>query len=257
MQAKRNSLTIFTPEGIPFDFRLAGPFARFLAWAVDLASVFVLVSMLNVVLGIIGVLNRDLAAAGSIFGYFVISVGYGIFLEWLWRGQTLGKRLLGLRVLDAGGLRLQRTQVVVRNLLRVVDSLPVLYLVGGMASLLTAKSQRLGDLVAGTIVAAIPPMEAPDFDQLLKGKYNSFRDYPHLEGRLRQKVSPREARLALQALERREDLAPSARLELFADLAGYFKCLVRFPSEAIEKISDEQYLRNVAETLFRPESPRS
>jgi uncharacterized RDD family membrane protein YckC len=256
MREKTHTLTIVTPEGIPFAFQLAGPIARFLAWCIDLATIFALISLLNAVLKVIGVLNRDLATAGSIVGYFVISVGYGMALEWFWRGQTLGKRLLRLRVLDAHGLRLQHSQVVVRNLMRFVDSLPALYLVGGIATLITRKAQRLGDFVAGTIVVVSRPAVEPDFDQLLVGKYNSFRDYPHLEARLRQQVTPGEARVALQALTRREDLDSAARVELFAELASYFRGVVPFPPEATESISDEQYIRNVIEALFRPDPSR-
>ena len=65
--------------------------------------------------------------------YFVISVAYAIVLEWRWRGQTIGKRLLGLRVMDVHGLRLQLPQIALRNLLRLVDMLPLFYLVGGLA----------------------------------------------------------------------------------------------------------------------------
>ncbi len=99
-----------------------------------------------------------LSAAGSpqralvILGYFVVQVGYGIACEWLWRGQTVGKRLLRLRVMDAQGLHLQFSQVALRNLLRFVDSLPAFYLVGGLVSLLNSRAQRLGDFVANTIV---------------------------------------------------------------------------------------------------------
>jgi hypothetical protein len=58
------------------------------------------------------------------------------------------------------------------------------------------------------------------------------------------------ATVALEALLRRDQLDPAARLDLFADLATQFKALVTFPEEATEQLSDEQYVRNVAEVLF-------
>ena len=67
--------------------------------------------------------------------YFVVWIGYGILFEWFWRGQTPGKRLFRLRVMDVNGLRLQFHQILMRNLLRAVDSLPACYLVGGLACL--------------------------------------------------------------------------------------------------------------------------
>ena len=252
--AKTNTLTISTPEGVEFSMLLAGPISRFLAWSVDLLAILSLNKLLNVVIGAAGIISQDLAAAGGILGYFVVSIGYGIALEWLWRGQTLGKRLLRLRVTDVNGLQLQFSQVVIRNLLRFVDSLPALYLVGGMACLINRHAQRLGDYAANTIVVWNPRLDEPDLDQLLEGKYNSFRKHPHLEARLRQNVSPAEARIALQALVRRDEIGPGSRVELFESLVSHFKSIVAFPPEATDGISDEQYVRNVVAALFRPKT---
>jgi uncharacterized RDD family membrane protein YckC len=253
---KINTLTIKTPEGIEFSLLLAGPITRFLAWIVDLLVILVINQLLNVILGLLGILSRDLAGAAGILGYFIVSIGYGIAAEWHWHGQTLGKRLLRLRVTDVQGLRLQFSQIVIRNLLRFVDSLPALYLVGGLACLLSRRSQRLGDFVANTIVVWNPRIDEPDLDQLLEGKYNSFRSYPHMEARLRQYVSPSEAQVALEAIVRREEFEPRARVELFATIAAHFKNITAFPQEATQGISDEQYVRNVVDTLYRPKASR-
>jgi len=186
-----------------------------------------------------------------VLSYFVISIGYGILLEWIWRGQTMGKRVLRLRVVDAEGLRLQINQVVIRNLLRFVDMLPAFYLVGGVVSLLNRRYQRLGDIAANTVVVRAPKLSEPDLDQLLAGKYNSLREHPHLEARLRQRVSPAEAAVAMRALLRREGLDPRARVELFGELAEHFRAVVTFPPEAVEGMPDEQYVRNVVDVLYR------
>ena len=250
-RSKINTLTFRTPEGIEFSLLLAGPISRFLAWAVDLLAILAINKLLNVVFGAAGILSQDLATAAYIMGYFIVSIGYGIFLEWYWRGQTLGKRLMRLRVTDVHGLQLQFSQVVIRNLLRFVDSLPALYLVGGLACLINRHAQRLGDFAANTIVVWSPRLDEPDLDQLLEGKYNSFRKHPHLEARLRQHVSPAEARIALQALVRRDEIEPGARVELFESLVSHFKSIVAFPPESTDGISDEQYIRNIVDALFR------
>ncbi|UCD77704.1 MAG: RDD family protein [Desulfobacterales bacterium] len=252
--AKTNTLTIRTPEGIEFSLLLAGPISRFLAWSVDLLAILAINKLLNVVFGAAGIISQDLAAAAHILGYFVVSIGYGIFLEWYWHGQTLGKRMMRLRVTDVHGLQLHFSQVVIRNLLRFVDSLPALYLVGGLACLINRHGQRLGDFAANTIVVWSPRLDEPDLDQLLEGKYNSFRKYPHLEARLRQHVSPAESRIALQTLVRRDEIKPAARVELFESLVSHFKSIVTFPPEATDGISDEQYIRNVVDALFRPKT---
>jgi uncharacterized RDD family membrane protein YckC len=248
---RSSELRIRTPEGIVFAYALASPVTRCLAWAVDLIAIFILVIGAIRLAGVIALLDRDLLIALYIVGYFLISTGYGIAMEWLWRGQTFGKRFLGLRVADAQGFRLQFHQVLLRNLVRPVDSLPLFYLVGGLACLLSRRAQRLGDLVAGTIVVHTAKYVEPDLEQLLAGKYNSLREHPHLAARLRQHLSSSEARLALQALLRRGELDPDARIALFAELAGHFKAVVSFPPEAVEAMPDEQYVRNVVDILFR------
>jgi len=251
LSSRTNTLVIKTPEGIEFPLLLAGPVTRFMAWAIDLGAIVALISILNVVFGILGILSRDLAMAANIIGFFAISIGYGIITEWYWRGQTLGKRLLRLRVMDEQGLRLQFSQIVVRNLLRFIDSLPALYLVGGLVCLFNKRAQRLGDFAANTIVVWSPGISEPDLNQLLESKYNSFREYPHLSARLRQHVTPLEAQIAVESIVRRNDLDPAARIELFRDLSGHFKSIVSFPQAATDGISDEQYVRNVVEVLYR------
>jgi hypothetical protein len=154
-------------------------------------------------------------------------------------------------VVDEDGLRLRFSQIVIRNLLRFVDSLPSFYLVGGVATLFNARAQRLGDIAANTIVIRHVKPVSPDLDQLIPGKFNSFRDFPHLVARVRQNVTPEEAGIALRALMRRENLDPKARLVLFGKLVGHFKEIAAFPPECTDGISDEQYVRNVVDVLFR------
>jgi uncharacterized RDD family membrane protein YckC len=244
-------LRIRTPEGVAFSYPLAGPVIRCLAWMIDLLVVGVISQALSLIAKMAGIISADFGMALATVAYFAVSIGYTIATEWAWRGQTIGKRLLKLRVMDAQGLRLQVNQVVIRNLLRFVDMLPVCYLVGGITCLVDARARRLGDIAANTVVVHLPQRSEPDLDQLLAGKFNSLRQQPHLEARLRQRVSPDEARLALQALVRRDDLDPAARPALFAELADHFKALVTFPPELVEAMPDEQFVRNVADILFR------
>jgi uncharacterized RDD family membrane protein YckC len=248
---KVSSLQIRTPEGIIFSQLLAGPVTRFLAWLIDLACIGLVLAAMTLALVFLQLLSSNLATAVQVLGYFVVSIGYGIVCEWWWRGQTVGKRVFHLRVVDAEGLRLQFSQVVTRNLIRCVDSLPSFYFVGGIVCWLSPRCQRLGDIAANTIVIRHPRLTEPDLDQLLTGKYNSLRQHPHLAARLRQRVTPAEAALAVQALVRRDEFEPAARVELFADLAAHFRAKVAFPPEAIDGITDEQYLRNVVDVLYR------
>src|SRR5690348_16456681 len=121
---KVSTLKIRTPEGIVFSQLLAGPVTRFFAWFIDQLCIQVLISVLGTVVSLIEVVSFEFAIAFLVIGWFVVGIGYGIFFEWTWRGQTIGKRLFRLRVVDVVGMRLQFNQIVVRNLLRFVDELP-------------------------------------------------------------------------------------------------------------------------------------
>lgn len=248
---KTSTLRIQTPEGIVFSMLLAGPVTRFLAWLIDVTCVTALSTLIQIVAGIFGFISADFASAIAVLLFFALQIGYGIVCEWFWRGQTVGKRLLRLRVVDVHGMRLQPSQIVIRNLLRFVDMLPGLYLVGGIACLASRRAQRLGDLAANTVVIRSPKAFQPNLEELLAGKFNSLRAYPHLEARLRQRVSPAEAAVALQALLRRHELEDADRVRLFSEIAAHFHSIVEFPPEAVEGISDEQYIRNVVDTIFR------
>lgn len=113
------------------------------------------------------------------------------------------KRGVALRVLDERGLRIRFSQVVMRNVLRVLDAIPFFYGLGGCVSLLSSRCQRLGDLAAGTVVVRDLKVRVPRVDAILQGRLNSFRDHPLLEARLRRTVTADESRYALAALVRR------------------------------------------------------
>jgi uncharacterized membrane protein SpoIIM required for sporulation/uncharacterized RDD family membrane protein YckC len=253
---KTSTLLIRTPEGIVFSQSLAGPVARLFAWFIDQMCIQAVMTSVGIVLSLLALISFNFAIAFYVIGYFIVGIGYGIFFEWRWRGQTIGKKLLRLRVVDVEGMRLQFSQIVVRNLLRVVDELPAFYFVGGVTCWFNSKCQRLGDIAANTVVIRSPRVTEPDLDQLLAGKYNSLRLFPHLAARLRQQVSPGEANIALQALLRREEFEPVARVELFGELAAHFRALVEFPAEATDGVADEQFLRNVVDVIYRTREER-
>lgn len=231
---------------------LAGPVSRFLAWLIDGACLVLGLYLLGMVLAVFRLVSGDLQQALTIVLYFAFSFGYAMVLEWYWKGQTVGKRVLRLRVVDAQGLRLHPSQIVIRNVLRLVDMLPISYLVGGAACFWSRQAQRLGDIAANTVVIRSPKLREPDVQRFLPDKYNSLRAYPHLEGRLRQRVTPAEAALALRALARRNRLEPESRVALFKQMAAHFRRKVPFPGEATLDLPDEQYVQNVVDVVYRP-----
>jgi uncharacterized RDD family membrane protein YckC len=255
-QVNVSELRIRTPEGIAFAYPLAGPITRCLAWAVDLLVVLCLNFASYLFLAWLFAISSDLAGGFLMLALLVVPIGYGVILEWFWRGQTIGKRIFRLRVMDADGLRLQFHQVLMRNLVRFVDLLPGSYLFGGLACLISKKSQRLGDLAASTIVVHHRKLIEPDMEQLLGTKFNSLRAHAHLCGRLRQRTSPEEARIALQALIRRDEFEPAARVRLFSELAAHFRSVTEIPGDLLESMPDEQLVRNVVDVLFRTSESR-
>jgi len=250
VRGKVNSMSIRTPEGVTFSLLLAGPSTRFLAWLVDAACVNVALSVAATFLNLTSIISIQIGQAFYILGVFVLPIAYSIMLEWLWRGQTLGKRVLRLRVVDVQGLKLQFSQVAIRNLLRAIDNLPVGYMVGGISCLASRHCQRLGDLAANTIVVRYPRTKRPDLEKLLPEKYNSLLDHPNLVNALRRKITLLEASIALRAVMRRDEFEPEARVRLFGELARYFASLVRFPPETVAGLTDERYVTNVVQVLF-------
>ena len=139
---------VATPEGIELTLHLAGPVPRALAWAIDLVLRVALVFAVSIPL-------MQLGRAG--WGLVLIAM---FFVEWLlpawfeaaWRGQTPGKRMMGLMVLNDDGTPVRWPAALTRNLLRAADFLPLMYGLGLVAMLVNRDFKRLGDLAAGTVV---------------------------------------------------------------------------------------------------------
>ncbi|PYV24279.1 MAG: hypothetical protein DMG27_13305 [Acidobacteria bacterium] len=94
----------------------------------------------------------------GVFAWFLIHFAYFAFFEVFWNGQTPGKRYVHLRVIKDSGRPITAYEAITRNLLRIVDSMPLTYAVAIVSALLSAKSKRLGDYVAGTVVVHERPL---------------------------------------------------------------------------------------------------
>lgn len=171
-------LEIETPERVAISYDVAGIGSRFAAGAVDvliLAFVFMVVGVVVVVAaGIVMPKTQEaqmafgLASAGAFFALLSL---YYVGFEWIWHGQTPGKRLFKLRVLADGGGPASVGAVFVRNILRAADLLPGLapYGLGGIVMFVNRRSKRIGDYAAGTMVVRergqpLSPPPAPRAD---------------------------------------------------------------------------------------------
>jgi uncharacterized RDD family membrane protein YckC len=137
-----------TPEGIALRLRSAGAMPRAAAWAIDL--------MIRVAImwgaGTVFVLLGQSGFGLYLIMLFAIFWLYPILFEVLRDGQTPGKKVFGLRVVNANGTPVTWVAAFVRNLMRTVDMLPLCYAFGLVSTLVDPHNRRLGDLVAGTLV---------------------------------------------------------------------------------------------------------
>ena len=140
-------------------YELAPLADRIVSLIIDLVIVAVIGILILIVAIPFSLLFRPLTFATDFStDVLVLSIIYFIVFEWNGR-QTPGKRFTGIRVVDAGSMKAQdHTQVIVRNVLRVVDSFPGnLYIVGFLIALFTERKQRLGDILAGTMMVKGEP----------------------------------------------------------------------------------------------------
>ena len=175
------TLIIETPERVPLAFPLASIGNRFLAVAIDhaiqyaaIAAIFIgfmiIAGVGQASFGTYGELDREMpnwVIAVMILILFLLFAGYFAAFEWLWDGQTPGKRLLKLRVIREDGRPITLWEAIARNLLRIFDAFPgflvPIYSAGLIAIFLSGRDQRVGDLFAGTVVIRERSGEAPTF----------------------------------------------------------------------------------------------
>lgn len=149
-----NRVTFATPEGVVLELVLAGLGSRFLARLLDTVIQAVLIIALAIGVGATGATGAPgwITAMSFVF-IFLIVFAYDVVFETLNNGRTIGKQAAGIRVLAQGGEPIRFLASAVRNIMRIIDFLPVFYLVGSVSIVVTEHDQRLGDLAAGTIVA--------------------------------------------------------------------------------------------------------
>lgn len=144
------TLTVVSPENIAFEFRLAGPASRAMAFVLDAIVIGTAGVALLFAAGLLGAI-RDALLGPMLIAMFFIWWGYGAACEVFANGRTAGKGALGLRVVSETGLSINPAQAILRNLLRVVDVAPPFF-PGVVTMAFTRRLQRLGDLAAGTVV---------------------------------------------------------------------------------------------------------
>jgi uncharacterized RDD family membrane protein YckC len=174
--ATEDVLIIETPERVPLHFALASIGNRFLACAIDhtiQALALGLILLLSLILSSFATIQNFISSAPKWVGaimlilLFLVFSSYFAFFEWLWSGQTPGKRWLKLRVIREDGRPITFWEATVRNLVRFFDIMPYpFYSIGLISVFSTTRDQRIGDMVAGTVVIREREEQAPAFSQV-------------------------------------------------------------------------------------------
>ncbi len=227
-----NRLAVITPEGVRLELAIAGIGSRFAARLLDsLIQMAFIIALYFAVIAAAGGLfalgaSRNGLETGALVLVAVIMVVvfitiflYDLIFELAMGGQTPGKRAVGLRVVDASGAPARPASILVRNLVRIVDFLPLYYIVGFVTMLATQKTQRLGDLAAHTIVIRERKGDTRTHTQASAGLRTTVP--PHvIETWDVSGVSAEELQLCRQFLARRFTLPFDVRYSLSVDVAN-------------------------------------
>jgi len=244
--APPEDLVVATPERVAFRFETAGLGSRFTAQLIDLLVLWGVLLALGLVSFGIGALTGQGTIALLVFVVvgFLSFWAYWILPEALWSGQTVGKYVLHLRVIDARGGPVTPGQAVIRNLLRIVDFLPASYALGTVVMFSSARNQRLGDLAAGTVVirervaVRLADLEAAPAGAAGEHADRGLRAGPRLDPRLERFVRAYAQRRHGLAPERRAQLAAEAEPALRAALPDVV--LTAGPLAALDQLADRE-----------------
>lgn len=250
MQSTEN-LNIDTPEQIALEFPLAGIGSRFLAIFIDslLQIVFFLAVILIAAFTVAALQDLwvSLSSLSNFMGAIVLLLvpfclywGYYATFEIIWRGQTPGKRVAGIRVIHQTGRPMTAVEAIGRNLMRGVDFLPTMYAIGLITMICNKENKRLGDFVAGTIVVHDKNIE--NVQTGWSEKENTISAVPEIT-----KLSSEELVLIETFLSRRYELEYNVRTATAQQIAGLVQ-----QKTGIEKGIDqsaEDFLESVAKQL--------
>ena len=244
MAVQLGRLEVETPDHVVLRYDLAGGGNRGFAALVD----FVLATLVFVgALYGFSLVTNTVPAAGPFFGLlvlftFTLAWSYFVLLEWLWQGQTVGKRLYGLRVIRDDGAPAGFVAVLVRNVIRIVDFLPLFYGLGLLMIIFTSRSQRLGDLAAGTYVVRAPRPQLDYFSLRTMSPLGAGRT---IETRA---LSGEMQRLVREFVAREAKLRPNDRVRIARQIADRLRPYVLDIAIA-DGDDDVEFLRAIARSL--------
>lgn len=239
-------LDVITPEHVHIRLEPAGMGSRFLAILIDAFIVLAVSTFLLFALQL--VLPSGIAAALGVTLNFILTWGWHVWFEVKSQGRTPGKRALRLRVIDARGLPVSLYQSLVRNIVRILDFMPMFYGVGAISMLVTPSRRRLGDLIADTLVVRDDRALAYGGQLAAERRHNSLRT-PRVLRLIRHRIGLEEREFLLTLCLRSARMTPAARYDVMQEVATHYRALLGVEADSI---SGENFVRDLTAVLFQP-----
>jgi uncharacterized RDD family membrane protein YckC len=259
-----------TPENVQIAYRPAGVGTRYSAWMLDsvfVTAVTIVVFILTMVLmAAVGVVVKGVGKITSVnennlpeiplmmlaIAWLFFGLGsfvYFTLCELFWRGQTIGKWACGVRVVKADGFSLDASSIFLRNVFRIVDQLPPLWIV----PVLSVRSQRFGDMAAATLVVAEPRDKLGELRTALLARpadQSKFR----FDGTMLARALPIDIEAAERILERWPQIPQRQRLELLARISDPLSR--RLGVQPPDVADRQEFLRDFLTAAYRREARR-
>ena len=207
-----------SPEHVLIELVPAGLGTRFAAFLLDAAIIMGAVSLVGLAAA---VLPRAIEALVVTTATFIVIWGYNSFFEVRWNGQTPGKRVLHIRVVDARGLPVDVPQSLIRNVVRMLDLLPFGG-VGMLSALIDEGHRRLGDRAADTLVVAEAQPAIPLIEALSLRRFNTLQTQ-RVRRYVEHRIGVEERELLFSVCLRAPKMADRARYELFEELGAHYR----------------------------------
>jgi uncharacterized RDD family membrane protein YckC len=240
--SNEQAFVVFSPEHVAIHLRSAGFGRRFAAFLID--SLLIL-GLINVVGLVVQIFPAALSTIIIITSTFIITWGYHVLSETRYAGQSLGKRLLSLRVVDARGLPISVRQSLVRNVVRALDMVPA----GGIGMaccIIDRHRRRLGDLVAGTLV--VEERQPPTVDiQAVQARRQNSLDTPRMRRLIANRISLEEREFLLALVLRASAIDELPRYELFERVGAHYREKLGIE---VQQLSGENLVRGLVALFY-------
>ncbi len=246
---------IVTPEAVVLDLETAGFASRAAAAAIDLAIQLMILFVVLLVLGVALASSVSESTGNTVIAFVTFGVlfGYPIVFETWWRGRTPGKAALRLRAVTVDGAPIHLRESTLRAMGGIVDRfLPPGGITGVLFVIGSPRHQRIGDLLAGTIVIRDPRQYVPAPALWYSAPWG-LEEYA--EAIDPSAITSEQYTVLRSFLTRVDTLAPAARSTIATDLADRVSHVVGFPRH--ERVAPEAYLLCVISRYQRSVGPAS